>query len=120
MSEFEKLLKNDVEENGKLYLEVDYELKDSAKALGAKWCKDLRKWYIKRDTCQEKVAKLMELKVTVKKYIKADPNDDFRTGDPEFKVMFKQYKKEDVLAMFPKAIVRTETKKVNFKSYFDT
>ena len=67
-------------ENGKLYLELPYELSKQAKSLGAKFDWDYKQWYITNINNLTSILKLYskdykgEYSVRVTKYIFKDPN----------------------------------------------
>ena len=56
-----------------LFLEVDYDIKDKVKALGARWNPEIKKWYVEKEENYNKFAQYIlkgfEDAIVVKDYI---------------------------------------------------
>ena len=67
----DRVIKNSYKENGKLYLELEYEVKDKVKFYNARWSSEYKMWYI---TNLSKLNSILKIKhggtecVTVPRY----------------------------------------------------
>jgi hypothetical protein len=115
-----KFTANSFNANEKLYINIDFEIKDRVKKLAGKqaiWDNDRKMWYLTKNLTQKVVAEILNIcykdryfmthKVTVNKYflrvIKDDKDyKDFTSDD--FNSLNCYYKKDEVIAMFPKEL----------------